>query len=195
MTNGESKILPPKPPAPVPKKTGNMVENLQESESMNMEEYAPMRVPLRKSPLAAALLAFFPFGLGHLYLGQYARAICFFVAFWVPMLVLQVPLLAMFFYFFTIFDAFRQAQLMNLRMEDSMPTETSVYQGGLAAGVFLLVLGTYLLVRQWINLDFIQEFLQQWWPGVLVIIGLWMIIGAIREQKSQENDEDIYRPS
>lgn len=190
MTEEHSKILPPAPPA---KSSQALETSPVASETRDVE--IPAGIPPQrqaKSPLAAALLAFFPFGLGHLYLGQYARALCFFIAFWVPMLILQVPLLAVFFYFFTIFDAFRQAQLINLASEEGLETPASIYQGGLAAGVFLLVLGAYLLLRQWVDLSFIRDFLQQWWPGVLVIIGLWMIIGALREQKGDSGEPEIY---
>jgi len=42
------------------------------------------------------------------------------------------------------------------------------------------------------DLSFIREFIQQWWPGILVIIGLWMIVGALREQKRPKAETDLF---
>ena len=65
----------------------------------------------------------------------------FFAAFWVPMLFLQLPLVGVFFYFFTIFDAYRQAQLINIAAEEGHELPASAFHGGITAGVFLIVLG------------------------------------------------------
>lgn len=184
-----SKVLPPAPPTP---REGAPAAPLNGSGAKTLQHEPEVVEKAAKSPLAAALLAFFPFGLGHFYLGQYARALCFFAAFWVTLLVLQVPLLAVFFYFFGIFDAFRQAQLINLAIKKGVEKPATSYEGGLAAGVFLLALGGYLLLRQFVDLSFIRVFIQQWWPGILVLIGLWMIVGAIREQKRPKEDGDLY---
>lgn len=189
MSDEKSKVLPPAPPE---KSIQSTEAPFVESGSEPVQANIPERPKPVKSPLAAALLAFFPFGLGHFYLGQYARALCFFAAFWVSILVLQVPLLGVFFYFFGIFDAFRQAQLINLAADEGRETPATAYEGGLAAGVFLLVLGAYLLLRQWVDLSFIREFIQQWWPGILVFIGLWMIGGALREQKRSKDQRDYF---
>jgi len=179
----QSKILPPSPPED---------SSLPPAPLPAVPEDQRMVAAPEKSPLAAAILAFFPFGLGHLYLGQYSRALSFFIAFWVPIVVLDVPLLGLFFYFFGIFDAFRQAQLINLRTGDGVGSPASPYKGGIAAGVFLVVLGAYLLLRDVIDLSFVRAFFHRWWPAALVIVGIWLIVGAFREMKAEEaKDEEI----
>ena len=192
MSEEKSRVLPPAPPEKDPQIPDTPLVETEQPASGVLPPGLPEAAKPIKSPLAAALLAFFPFGLGHFYLGQYARALCFFIAFWVSILVLQTPLLGVFFYFFGIFDAFRQAQLINLAADEGRETPATSYEGGLAAGVFLLALGAYLLLRQWMDLSFIREFIQQWWPGILVIIGLWMIVGALREQKRPKAETDLF---
>ena len=78
--------------------------------------------PLHKTPLLAAVLSVLP-GLGNVYNGIYQRGIVFF-GIWVALFALTVssnggadtavlvPALV-FFWFFNIFDAYRQATLIN----------------------------------------------------------------------------------
>ncbi len=184
---------PPKPPAPKPPEPTPP----EPKPDQNLETWSPEPDEVAddnpaKSPVAAALLSLVPFGLGHLYLGQYSRALAFFVGFWVPILLLGVPLLGVFFYFFGIFDAFRQAQLINLAAKEGHELPAGVFQGGLAAGVFLIVLGGVLMCRQWIDLYWLQEILHDWWPAILVIIGAYFIYGAVKENRqSAEESEEI----
>jgi len=177
---------PPKPPAPKPTEPNQVqVPQPWSSDPSQVIEHAPP-----KSPVAAALLSLVPFGLGHLYLGQYARALAFFVGFWVPLLILGLPLLGVFFYFLGIFDAFRQAQLINLAAREGHELPAGAFKGSLAAGVFLVVLGGVLIGRKWIDFYLIREFLQDWWPALLVLVGVYFIYGAIRENRdSGESDE------
>ncbi len=186
---------PPKPPAPKPPEpTPPAPEPPQDIEpqewSSDPDEVVNDAPP--KSPVAAALLSLVPFGLGHLYLGQYSRALAFFAGFWVPILLLELPLLGIFFFFFGIFDAFRQAQLINLAAGEGRELPAGPFQGGLAAGVFLVVLGGVLLCRKWIDFYVVQEFLQTWYPAILVLIGVYFIYGAVKEnRRSAEESEEI----
>ena len=173
----------PTPPAPAPAQDLEAQDWLQGSDETS-DDSPP------KSPVAAALLSLVPFGLGHLYLGQYSRAIAFFTGFWVPILLLELPLLGIFFYFFGIFDAFRQAQLINLAAGEGRELPAGAFQGGLAAGVFLIVLGGVLMCRNWIDFYYVREFLHDWWPAILVLIGAYFIFGAVKENRqSGESDE------
>jgi hypothetical protein len=56
-------------------------------------------------------------------------------------------------------------------------------------GVFLFVVGGLLLVK---NLDlFDLDWLVDWWPVLVLIVGIYLIIGAIREKgKSRDIGED-----
>lgn len=186
---------PPKPPKPtVPKPPEPAPPEPEPAETL--EPWSPDASEViddspPKSPVAAALLSLVPFGLGHLYLGQYSRAIAFFAGFWVPILLLGLPLLGIFFYFFGIFDSFRQAQLINLAAGEGRELPAGAFQGGLAAGVFLIVLGGVLMCRNWIDFYWVREFLRDWWPAILVLIGAYFIYGAIKENRQSGEPEDL----
>ena len=79
---------PPKPPAPKPPEP----KEPEPAKALESQDWIPQSDDSKddsppKSPVAAALLSLVPFGLGHLYLGQYSRALAFFVGFWAPILV------------------------------------------------------------------------------------------------------------
>ena len=141
-----------------------------------------------KSPPGAALLAAIPFGLGHLYLGLYERALLFFGAFWFSVWI-EVPPLAFFFYFFAIIDAYRQAQLINTRetAEEAPAAAPDRVRGALALGVFLLVAGAILLAERWLDLDVIY-WLRDWWPAALVIAGIYFIGAALHERAQRRRE-------
>ena len=63
-------------------------------------------------------------------------------------------------------------------------------EGRLMFGVFLFVVGGLLLVK---NLDlFDLDWLVDWWPVLVLIVGIYLIIGAIREKgKSRDTSDDI----
>ncbi len=196
MTEEHIPLTPPVPPAPdapvVPRpqvpSPPVVEEAVQISPSWESEPVADDRRP--KSPVAAAILAAVPFGLGHLYLGQYSRALAFFAAFWAPMIFLQLPLIAVFFYFFAIFDAYRQAQLINLAAEEGIDPPAGAFHGGITAGVFLIVLGAVLLLRNWIDFWSIREFLRDWWPAFLVVVGAWFVYGALKERADARREAE-----
>jgi len=183
---------PPKPPKPsVPKPPESNTVQAPQPQAWSPDPGQEIDEAPPKSPVAAALLSLVPFGLGHLYLGQYARAIAVFVGFWVPLLILGLPLLGIFFYFLGIFDAFRQAQLINLAAREGHELPAGTFQGGLAAGVFLVVLGGVLMCRNWIDLSLIREFFQDWWPALLVLVGAYFIYGAIKENRDFGESDEI----
>ena len=185
---------PPKPPAPKPPEPA--APEPEQAQDLESQDWIPESDDAfddspKKSPVAAALLSLVPFGLGHLYLGQYSRALAFFVGFWAPILLLDVPLLGIFFYFFAIFDAFRQAQLINQAEKEGHDLPAGPFQGGLAAGVFLIVLGGVLLCRNWIDFYWVREFLHDWWPAILVLIGAYFIYGAVKENRQSDEGDEI----
>jgi len=195
---------PPKPPAPpapeppkpiVPEPAGAPDQALVPEPQDNyagLADDAPPRDPRLKSPIAAAVLSLVPFGLGHLYLGQYSRAFTFFAGFWMPILFLEwpMPLVGVFVYFFAVFDAVRQAQLINLAVGRDDDAPASSFSGGLAAGIFLIVLGLVLLLNYHFDLYFIREFVHDWWPAFLILVGIWFIFGAIRDRSRAGRAEE-----
>ncbi len=191
VQEGSSTPKPPKPKPPVPPAPPASTPDAAQTPIIPKEAPVTVQAAPAKSPLAAAMLSLMPFGLGHLYLGQYARAVAFFAGFWIPILMLGLPLLGVFIYFLAVFDAYRQAQLINLAAESGVEHPAGAFQGGLAAGVFLVVLGGVLILKNWFDMYWIREFFQDWWPALLVFAGIYFIWGAIRENRQDESVYDL----
>jgi len=132
-------------------------------------------IPPRKSPGLAAVISVLP-GLGHLYLGLYQRAVMIATGFALGIYV-ELPILVVFLLFFAIIDAYRQAQVINMGGIDTTPKPT---QGTLGFGVFLTVVGLVLLINNFYPIDF--DWLEDWWPAVIVLLGVWFILGALKER-------------
>lgn len=140
-----------------------------------------------KSPLLAAFFSLLP-GLGNVYNGLYARGFVFFLLvaslFYSvvdygsetgggPVLALLIPSMV-FVWLFNIFDAYRQATLINLDgLEESPDLVEQRRSGTLSAGVALFVLGLYGLLEQFFDID-LTMILDFWWVGVMALGG-WMI--------------------
>ncbi len=174
-----SEQLPPTPPVPQPTPQPKIANRPK-----------PIDDATAKSPILAMLLAFIPFGLGHLYLGLYNRALLFFGAFWFSM-YLEAFIIGAFFYFFAIIDAYRHAQLINRAgVEGEEPIQ--VGKGALNLGVFLVVVGVILLLRNWIDISQIRYFLQDYSPAILVLAGFYLIFDAMRERSRKSHiDADL----
>jgi hypothetical protein len=145
----------------------------------------------KKNPLLAAGLSLFP-GVGHIYNGLYMRGITFFL------IVISLMLLANsegvfgfavgFFWIFNVIDTYRQAVLINygyaqdLGMLD-LPAHPKSSQGGLAAGILLLTVGIFAFLDRFVHIE--MEWLIEFWPLALIGIGLWLIVGAIRDRKAR----------
>ena len=151
---------------------------------------APFRPVDQKNPLLAAFLSLFP-GVGHIYDGLYLRGLTFFVIFFSMVAIADrannpiFVFAAIFFGLFNIIDAYRQAVLINYGYAQDLglldrPKSPRPGQGGLAAGVVLSVVGALALADRYLNVDI--ERLLDLWPFALVLIGAWLIWGAIRER-------------
>jgi len=144
--------------------------------------------PFHRSPGLALVLSFFP-GLGHLYLGLYQRAFGVFLAFAVSIWLAEhaeLGIVVAFVWFFAVIDSYRQAQLLNagLTVEPVMSPEgraKAQRRGSLGFGVFLLVVGLVLFYNQFNPIDF--SFLQDWWPLLLVVGGIYMVVAHFREKQ------------
>ena len=147
-------------------------------------------VTIRRSPGLAVVLSCFP-GLDHLYLGLYQRAFAVFISFvaaiWLSehstlgILVAGVVL-------FGFVDAYRQAQALNLGLvaeptSAAAPGVAPARGSRLGFGVFLLLAGVFLLYNQFYPVDF--TFLEDWWPGLLVLAGVYMVFAHVRDKRRQ----------
>lgn len=144
----------------------------------------------QKAPVLAAFLSILP-GLGNVYNGLYKRAIllfAIFVSFFAiaiesgegTHLGFLVPCI-IFVWFFSIFDAYRQATLINYGMRSDVDEARLDMAGwGLAPGVFLLVLGLYGLLRGYFDIEW--DWLIDQWPWAVMVLGAWMIFQHFKER-------------
>ena len=145
----------------------------------------------RKSPLVATLLSCMP-GLGQIYVGYYQQGFInmFVVAGTIATLASSFmqgaePFFGVFLSFFWIFqmiDANRRAHHYNRVMaglggEDvpngfSMPTT----KGSMLGGAVLVILGILFIMD--LNFDVSMEWVENWWPLILVLVGVNLIFKA-----------------
>lgn len=153
-----------------------------------------------KKPAMAALLSLFP-GLGNIYNGLYLRGFVFFLIFFTMLgiairtaqdghgenLAFFIPAM-IFFEFFGMIDAYRQAVLINYGYQQDLgimdlPKRPRLGQGGIAAGAILVLIGTYALLEQYVRIDL--DWLFDLWPVVAIALGGWLIWGTIRDRKKE----------
>jgi hypothetical protein len=143
----------------------------------------------RVSPGLALVLSFFP-GLGHLYLGMYRRAVAVFLAFAISFWLSDhgdLGILVPFVVFFAIIDAYRHAKFINcgVPVEVESPAVGHGRKGMLGFGVFLSVMGVFLLYNNFYPVDF--SFMRDWWPLLLVLGGVWMVGSYLWEKKKRDD--------
>lgn len=182
------------------------------SPSPPIQDYPPVyppapRNPLQKSPLLAGFLSFMP-GLGNVYNGLYTRGITFFFI-WAGVLAITIrtgnrshgdsEALALlipsvvFIWLFNLFDAYRQASLINhgyandLGLEDSGRFNRA--PGGMMLGVVVLGIGLYGLLQQ--LFDFDLTLLLDYWHVAFIGFGIWLIIQARQAKASEASSQTI----
>ncbi|HEV7785173.1 MAG TPA: hypothetical protein VGQ28_07545 [Thermoanaerobaculia bacterium] len=144
---------------------------------------------LRKNPALAALLSAFP-GMGNIYNGLYLRGITFFLL--IASLIAIVPhqplfgMAIAFFWIFNVLDAYRQATLINYGYAQDLglldlPRHPRAGQGGLMAGILLTLIGLFAVCDQYFDVRL--DWLFNLWPFALVVAGVWLIWGAIRDRR------------
>jgi hypothetical protein len=156
--------------------------------------------PMAKSPgLALFLSILFP-GLGHIYANAYERALMIIggigVSIWAIVhsegRLWPLAFVIAFAYFFSIFDAFREAQIANLSEGEELPRPRQRGEGRLVFGVFLTVLAGLVLAD---NLGLFDiRWLYEWWPVLVLLIGVYFIGSWIWEKMraaSGRDDQDF----
>lgn len=150
----------------------------------------------QKSPILAAFLSFLP-GLGNIYNGLYKRGVTFFLAF-VSLfaigfasgegvhLALLIPC-TIFTWFFNVFDAYRQAILINYGYHGDVD-EAKLNMGGwgLAPGIFLVAVGLYGVLREYLDISW--DLLLAQWPWLLIVGGGGLIVQHFRERASASDE-------
>jgi hypothetical protein len=148
-----------------------------------------------KVPLLAGFLSFFP-GLGNIYNGLYLRGLIFFLIF-ITMVGIVVrdgsnapffgPAIA-FFLLFNVIDAYRQAVLINYGYQQDLgvldlPKRPRPGQGGMVAGIILVLVGTYALLEQYVDIDL--DWVFNLWPLFAIGLGAWLIWGTVRDRNKE----------
>jgi hypothetical protein len=177
---------PKKPTPPLPPPPGEKPPTPPPAQRAPLPEYDP-GPSLPKSPPLAAILAIIVPGLGHLYVWAYERAFMIWATIAVCVFMIingywPFSFLIAFVYFFSIFDAFREAQFFNLRAEDeeaTMPRTDN--HGRLMFGVFLAVVAGVVLADKFDLFD--MEWLLDWWSVPVFLLGVYFIIAAILDRK------------
>jgi hypothetical protein len=161
-------------------------------------EYHRASDPMAKSPgLALFLSIFFP-GLGHIYVGAYERAMMIVAGIGVSIWAMVVsegrlwPLAfaITFAYFYAIFDAYREAQIANLADDQELPRPRRRAEGRLVFGVFLTVVASLVLADRLGLFDI--RWLYDWWPVIILVVGLYLIGSWIWERvaSSRRNEDE-----
>jgi hypothetical protein len=185
VTESPEKPTPPAPPLPGEAPPPSTVR-------VTIPAYEPVPSPPKSPPLAAFLSVLLP-GLGHLYVWAYERAFMIWATIAVSIFMIingfwGFSFLIAFVYFFSIFDAYREAQFFNMHAEDEetpMPRPDS--HGRLMFGVFLAVSAAVVLADK---LDlFDMDWLYEWWPVPVFLLGVYFIVAAIRDRMKAKSEQ------
>ena len=181
---------PPKPTPPLPPPPGAEPPAPAPAERAPLPAYDPGPSPPKSPPLAAILSILLP-GLGHLYLWAYERAFMIWATIAVCILMIingfwPFSFLIAFVYFFSIFDAYREAQFFNIRAENEEPKMPKAdSHGRLMFGVFLAVVAGVVMADK---LDiFDMDWIYEWWPVPVFLLGVYFIIAAILDKMKARN--------
>lgn len=152
----------------------------------------------RRSPALAAILSMMP-GLGQVYVGYYQQGFLHLAIFAACIMVLSshnldalkppVGVSMAFFILFNMIDANRRAHHYNrvaagLGAEE-LPEEFKLpkARGSMFGGVLLIAIGVLFLLD--LNFDIPLDWLEDWWPLVLVLIGGRLVWQARRSKAGQ----------
>lgn len=187
----------PKPPLPPPPgEAPPAAETAPPPQRAPLPTYDPGPAPPKSPPLAAFLAILIP-GLGHLYTWAYERAFMIWATIAVCILLIISGLwgfsfLIAFVYFFSIFDAYREAQFFNLRAEEQpTPKPLPDGQGRLMFGVFLAVVAAVVLLDRYDLFD--MDWIYVWWPVPVFLLGVYFIGAAVWDRMKagrKHPDED-----
>jgi len=151
-----------------------------------------------KSPGLAALLSLLFPGVGQVYNGQVAKAVVFFLVFvsciYATAEIDPMPfaLFIPFAFLFNIVDAYRSADLINVRHAGGAPLEEDTGLESPVWGATLVVLGLVLLLNNlgWLPL----ESLRRLWPAALIVAGAALLWSSFRKTRESEATSERESP-
>jgi TM2 domain-containing membrane protein YozV len=167
--------------------------------------------PRRKSPTLAAMLSLMP-GLGQVYVGYYQQGFINIVVVGGIIALLAdarhgivhnlIPLLALFMAFYWLYnmvDAARRAMFYNQSLAGlgpvEIPEDMKLPKGGsLAGGIALIAIGLVFFANTALGMSL--DWLEQWWPMGLVLLGLYLVYGSVTARRTREAPrERVEEPS
>jgi hypothetical protein len=85
-----------------------------------------------------------------------------------------------------VIDSYRQATLINYGYAQDLglldlPRHPRASQGGVVAGVLLVLIGLVALSEQYFNVSL--EWLFDLWPFALVAVGGWLVWSSLRDRR------------
>jgi hypothetical protein len=140
---------------------------------------------MKRSPAAAFWLSLLP-GLGHLYLGLTVKGLVFALLAAGLIDILDrgadaFGILVPIYWLFVMLDAHRSAQAMN---RGALAGETFMGTGSKWWGAALIALGVMFLLYNFDLFDF--EWVWQFWPAALIVIGIKLLKPAPTPQRPPE---------
>jgi len=196
----EASIAEEKVPAQCPAQDKLQVPAQSKGQPPAQAQLPASRPPILKRPFVAGFLSLFP-GIGNIYNGLYLRGIIFFTVV-ACLLALGsdegqehsvLGFVIAFVWIFNVLDAYRQARLINygyaqdLGQED-LPKLPKAGQGGLLAGILLIVLGVIASLQFYLGIDL--SWMIHYWPLAIIAFGAWLVFAWFRERaKTAEAQE------
>ena len=160
------------------------------------------RDPRYKSPVMATVLSLMP-GLGQVFLGYTklgffhagtaAALICLMSSNRLGALEPGVGIFLAFFWLYNLVDAYRRALLLNeatARLETPQLPDgfgAGSFGGRLAVGVLLILVGLLMLLNLRFHVSL--AWLNQWWPAGLVLLGLYLVVRAIKDRATEASTD------
>jgi hypothetical protein len=150
-----------------------------------------------KSPALATLMSLVP-GLGQVYIGYYQQGfvniltVASLITLLAQGLGAAAPLAGIFLAFFWLYnlvDAARKATMYNQALAGLGPLELPTHmekpdrKGSLYAGILMMVFGIVVLAHTRFGLPL--EWLERWWPSVLVIVGAYLVVRSVMDQRQK----------
>jgi hypothetical protein len=184
--------VPKKPTPPLPPPPGEEPPAPPPVERAPLPGYDPGPSPPKSPGLAAFLGVIFP-GAGYLYVWAYERAFMLWATIALSIFMIIEGLwgfsfVIAFAFFFSIFDAYREAQFYNARADgDELPPPRPDGQGRLMFGVFMVVVAAVFLADKYLDLD--MSWILDWWPVPVFLLGVYFIVAAVRDKmKARERE-------